>query len=296
MSVVLKIDTVNEISDKDFKEHYMRPQKPLVIKKLANKYPAGWKWSVSYMKSVCGDVNVDVFDNNCTGHTGSAFTTPDLQMKFSDYIDTLLKDKPSSLRMFLFNMFRHKPELRKDFPCPSIFKGILGRIGYMFFGSKDIKVRVHQDIDFSSVLLTQFHGRKRVVLISPEYSTLLHRLPFNTYSLVDIDNPDYSKFPGLEYVVTQECVLEPGDSLFIPSGYWHYITYLDGGFAVSYRKLAPGITMKLNGFMYFLIYMPIDKMMNKIMGIKWLEKKQRIARARAIKAIQNIELNPGFQL
>src|SRR5690606_38134237 len=122
------------------------------------------------------------------------------------------------LRMFLFNMFKKKPELRKDFPCPPLFKGLLGRIGFMFFGAKGIKVRIHQDMDMSNVLLTQFHGRKRVVLIDPKYSRLLYKLPFNTHSLIDLDNPDYQKYPGLKHIEIYDCVINHGDSIFMPSG------------------------------------------------------------------------------
>ena len=285
MKINKNTNSVNAINIKDFNEDYLKAQKPLLIKGLANHYPAGKKWTIDYLKEYCGDVNVELFDNSIKNNTSSAFTTGDLEMKFSDYINIIAKDEPSDLRMFLFNMFKRKPGLRKDFPCPYMFKGILGKIGYMFFGSKNIKVRIHQDIDMSNVLLTQFHGRKRVVLISPQYSDLLYRLPFNTYSLVDLDNLDYNKYPGLAYVEAEEYILEAGDALYMPSGYWHYITYLDGGFAVSYRKLAHSFKMKLLGALSLVVYMPFDKLMNTLLGSKWLAKKEQIAEARANKAI-----------
>jgi len=296
MKLNKNIDSVTSISTKDFEENYFKPQKPLLIKGFANLYPAGKKWNINFIKAYCGDVEVDLFDNSKKDKSSSAFTTPDLKMKFSEYVDTIIKDEPSDLRMFLFNMFRKKPGLRKDFPCPYFFKGILGRIGYMFFGSKNIKVRIHQDIDMSSVILTQFHGRKRVVLVSPEYSDLLYKLPYNTYSLVDLDNPDYTKYPGLEYVRANEYILEPGDALFIPSGYWHYITYLDGGFGVSYRKLAPTFSMKLRGLLCLAFYMPFDKLMNFLSGKKWLAKKERIAEQRANKAIAKKILKKDYTM
>lgn len=287
-------DSVSSISETEFEKKYFKPQKPLLIKGLANLYPAGRKWNINFIKAYCGDVKVDIFDNGKKDTSSSAFTTPDLRMNFSEYVDTIIKDEPSDLRMFLFNMFKKKPDLRKDFPCPYLFKGILGKIGYMFFGGKNIKVRIHQDIDMSSVILTQFHGRKRVVLVSPEYSDLLYRLPYNTYSLVDLDKPDYDKYPGLAYVEANEYILEPGDALFMPSGYWHYITYLDGGFGVSYRKLAPTFKMKLRGLLSLTLYMPFDKLLNFILGKKWLNIKERRAEIRANKAIARKVLEKDY--
>jgi hypothetical protein len=289
------INVVRNISADEFKKNYFLPQQPVVIKGLIDNCPAGKKWDIEYIKQVCGDVLVDVFDNN-NKNASSAFTKPDLKMKFSEYVNTIIKNEPTSLRMFLFNMFRCKPELRKDFPCPPVFKGILGRIGFMFFGAKGIKVRIHQDIDMSNVLLTQFYGRKKVWLVAPKYSDLLYRLPFNTHSLVDLDHPDFLKYPGLRYIEIKECVLGHGDTLFMPSGYWHYITYLDGGFSVSYRKMAHSLKFKTDGLLYFALFMPFDKLMNRLLGPKWLEKKERMAEARANAAIKKIrtgeELHP----
>ncbi|MES2133188.1 MAG: cupin-like domain-containing protein [Bacteroidota bacterium] len=281
------IETISGITPKEFKKQFLIPQRPVVIKGHANNYPAGEKWTIEYIKELCGSVMVDVFDNSHS-NKGSAFTNPDLKMPFRDYVNAIIENKPTTLRMFLFNMFKSKPELRNDFPCPDIFKGILGRIGYMFFGAKGIKVRIHQDIDMSNVLLTQFYGRKKVVLVSPKYSELLYQLPYNTYSLIDLDNPDYEKYPGLKYIEVQECILEHGDSLYMPSGFWHYITYIDGGFSVSYRKMAHSLSAKKQGLLNMLVYMPFDKLMNKLQGEKWVMRKEFMAQEKANKAIAKL--------
>ena len=281
------IDIRPSLSQQQFQTEYLLPQKPVVIKGLVDKSPAGKKWTMDYIKQVCGSVMVEVFDN-ANPNEASAFTQADLKMSFEKYIDTILKNESTTWRMFLFNMFKLKPELRKDFPCPDLMKGILGRMGYMFFGAKGIKVRIHQDMDMSNVMLTQFHGRKRVLLIHPKYSALLYKLPFNTHSLVDLDQPELKKYPALQYLQCHECILEPGDSLFMPAGYWHYITYLDAGFSVSYRKLANTWTLRWQGLLSLFVYMPFDKLMNKLLGKRWLMEKESIAQNRANKVIQKI--------
>ena len=284
-----EIDVVQWISEKEFKRKYLRGQRPVIIKNILENQPANSKWSLDYLRKVCGDVTIDLFDNSAPGNA-TAFTRPDRKMGFAEYVDLIKENRPFPLRMFLFNMFKCKPVLRKDFPCPKMFRGVLSPIGYMFFGAKNAKVRIHQDMDMSNVMLTQFHGRKRVVLVDPKYSKLLYRLPLNTHSLVDLDNPDYAKYPGLQYVEMVECVLNPGDTLFIPGGYWHHITYLDSGFAVSYRKIAPGFAPKMRGLLNLCIYMPVDKLMNRIFGIRWLIRKERIAEKRANEEIAKNEL------
>jgi hypothetical protein len=288
MQLLNDVDEVQSIDSSGFKREYFDKQRPLVIRNLAASFPAGKKWTLDFLRSHCGDVEIDLFDNGKKDRSSSAFTTPDVTMPFHEYLDVIEKGEPTNLRMFLFNMFKCKPELRDDFPCPDFFRSVIGKIGFMFFGSREAKVRVHQDIDMSCVLLTQFSGYKRVVLVAPQYSELMYRLPFNTYSLVDLDAPDLEKYPGLRYIQASECILGPGDALFMPSGYWHYITYLDGGFAVSYRKPAPGILRKIKGMMYLGIFMPLDKLMNKLAGEEWVTKKEQMAETRAKKAIQRL--------
>jgi len=281
------IDVVQNISLEDFKKNYLNPQRPVVIRGLTKNTEAGRRWNLEYISKVCGDVEVDVYDNS-NPNKATAFTHPDLKMPFSEYLHSITRPEPSSLRMFLFNMFKVKPELRKDFPCPPIMRGIMGRVGFMFFGAKGINVRIHQDMDFSNVLLTQFEGRKRVVLVEPKFSRLLYKLPFNTHSLINLDTPDYQRYPGLRHIETQTCILKPGDSLFMPSGYWHYITYLDGGFAVSYRRMAINLHWAWTGFLHLCLYMPFDKVLNFFLPELWLRYKEALADKRADKVLRNL--------
>jgi hypothetical protein len=280
MDLSLKIDTVENINTEKFNRIYFKTQKPVVIKGLSKNTEAAKKWSIAYFKETMGDVIVDVYDNGNKKSAKSAFTVPDLKMKFGDYLDILSKNEHTNLRIFLFDLFKYEARLKKEFPCPYLFKGLLDNIGHMFFGGKGTTVRIHYDIDMSNVLHTHFAGSKRVVLIAPEYTTFLYCLPLNTYSLIDPDNPDYNRYPALKYVKGYDFVLEAGDSLFMPSGYWHYMTYLESSFSVSYRRIGPTVQAPLQGMMNLGLYMPADKLLNKVMDDKWLAIKQQIAENR----------------
>jgi hypothetical protein len=39
---------------------------------------------------------------------------------------------------------------------------------------------------------------------------------------VDLDEADYSKFPNVSKIRAQACVVEPGDVLFVPDGWWRH--------------------------------------------------------------------------
>jgi ribosomal protein L16 Arg81 hydroxylase len=262
------IDLRESISPQDFRQQYLKTEKPVVLRGLWDRFPARHKWTTEYFRKELGNIEVGVFDGK-NQKLDRSFKVPDSRMKFRDYLNVITANREVDLRLFLFNVFRHKPELRKDFSFPPLTKLYLRKVPFMFFGGKNSVVRMHQDMDWSNVFLTQLHGRKEVVLFHPKYSRLLYRYPFNVHTPVDIDKPDFEKFPGLKHVKGMRCILEPGDTLFIPSGYWHYIKYLEGGFAISLRALSPKPVKWVKGFWYVVVLSNIDDLMRWLLGKKW---------------------------
>lgn len=89
-------------------------------------------------------------------------------------------------------------------------------------------------------LLIQVSGRKRVVLFSPKDATKLY-LNGDKSEVLDIDNPDLSKYPKFAEATPFECYMEPGDVLFIPAMWFHNVISLQFGVAVNvfWRHLDP---------------------------------------------------------
>lgn len=280
------VDIVCDIAPATFKKKYLHTQTPVVVRGLWNEFPALKKWTISYFKETLGDIDVGIFGE---GTPDKSFKKPDGYMKFSNYLNQVDSGKSSNLKLFLFDIFKHKKDLKKDFGYPPLTKLYLKRFPFMFFGCKDTVVRIHQDMDWSNVFLTQLHGRKLVILFPPEYSDLLYRYPYNVHSSVNIENPDYSQYPGLKYVKGLRCILEPGDTLFIPSGYWHYIRYIDGGYAINQRSLSPFFRNWLKGFWHVFILSNFDELMLKIQKNKWFKYKKTLSEERATKRINRIK-------
>jgi len=276
------------ITREEFQKQYLEPQQPVVLRGLWKKFPAYDKWSMDFFKKSMGNIEVGLFGNR-KEDISKTLEVPNAKMRFDEYLN-LIEREPTDLRLFLFPIFKYRPELLKDFGYPAITGGYI-KIPFMFFGPPKSIVRMHQDIDMSNVFLTQFHGRKRVVLFAPDQSDLLYRLPYNVHTTVDIDNPDLQTYPGLKYVKGMNTIMEHGDTLFMPSGYWHHIEYLDGGFGLSVRTVAHGLGMKVRGVWNLAVKRFVDRMMNKLLSEKWFEYKKNLAVKRAEKAIN--KLNSG---
>src|SRR5205809_6276824 len=117
-----QVDRVNSISGKDFKKHYYDQKKPLIITDLAKQWPAYSKWNWDYFIEVVGQKEVGVY-NNIKSDAYTPINTADAYMKFGDYLQQVKKG-PLELRIFLFNIFQHAPELAKDFTWPEhLMKG-----------------------------------------------------------------------------------------------------------------------------------------------------------------------------
>jgi ribosomal protein L16 Arg81 hydroxylase len=272
------------ISRKEFYKQYYNPQNPVVLKGLWKKYPAYTKWTMDFFKETMGDIEVALYGNR-KDDISKTLQKPNAKMRFNEYLN-LIELEPTDLRLFLFPVFKYKPELLNDFGYPDIVKGYI-KIPFMFFGPTNSIVRMHQDIDMSNVFLTQFHGSRHVTLFSPYQSELLYRLPFNVHSTVDVDNPDYETYPALNYVKGVSTVLEHGDTLFMPSGYWHHIQYLEGGFGISVRTVANNWKNIFGGFWNLTFQRTTDNLMRKINDEKWFIYKKSLAKRRALKAMKH---------
>lgn len=294
LSLKIAVESAKNLSTEDFIKKYFKPQIPVLIKGVAQEQPAGDKWTIDWFKEEMGDIEIAVFDNNQKKHVYSTTVNPDFKMPFGEFLDLISKDEPSSIRMFRYNLYKQYPPLRQDFSCPRyIARGPMKHFGFMFLGGKDTDVRAHYDVDYSNVFLTQFYGKKRVILFGPENSKYLYQVPFNTHTLADLKHPDYDKFPGLKYVKGYDLIMEEGDGLYMPSGWWHYNTYLNGGISVAFRKLANTPARLWKGLKFVAFTMPFDKIMNIILGDSWYRKKTALCHKRVNEAIRRLkEQNP----
>lgn len=277
MNLTLQIDQANaqELTREEFRKQYLANSRPLIIKGFADLFPAGKLWTFEYLNKIMGNFEIGIIDNSKNKNT--AYTGYDIKMKFSEFSEIIQRDEETPYRIFLFNMFREFPQLRKEFPTPDLINGVLGNLGLTFFGGKNTRVRFHFDIDCSGVLMTQLIGRKRIILIPPLYDQLIYKVPFTSFSLIEPDKPDYERYPALRHVQGYDFIMKPGDALFMPSRYWHFNTYLEGGMAVSYRILASNPSDIYNGIMNTSFRLMFDKVMNAIMQERWMEKKKIIA-------------------
>lgn len=281
-----QIDCVDNISKEDFEKNYLKPRKPLVIKNMAKNWPAYEKWSMDYMKTVVGDKLVPLYDSS-KADPSKPINASAAEMKFGDYID-LIKSTPTDLRIFLFDPIKQAPKLLNDYVAPkSLMGGFLDSYPNMFFGGKGSVTFLHYDIDMAHIFHTHFNGRKHVILFENKWKERLYQIPYATYALedYDVESPDFEKFPALKGVKGVEAFLEHGDTLFMPTGYWHWMKYLDGSFSISLRAWDKSWSLKAKSLYNLTIQRKFDDFMKANFREKYMAWKERLAIKRADKAL-----------
>lgn len=283
-----QIDCVDDISKEDFEKNYLRTRRPLVIKNMAKNWPAYEKWSMDYMKTVVGDRMVPLYDSS-KADPSKPINASAANMKFGDYID-LIKSKPTDLRIFLFDPIKQAPKLLDDYIAPkNLMGGFLDSYPNMFFGGKGSVTFLHYDIDMAHIFHTHFNGRKHVILFENKWKERLYQIPYATYALedYDVENPDFDKFPALKGVKGIEAYLEHGDTLFMPTGYWHWMKYLDGSFSISLRAWDKSWAVKARSLYNLTIQRKFDDFMKGNFREKYMAWKERLAIKRANKALNS---------
>ncbi|MBB5874415.1 ribosomal protein L16 Arg81 hydroxylase [Allocatelliglobosispora scoriae] len=99
--------------------------------------------------------------------------------------------------------------------------------------------------DNSSVLLCQVLGRKHVKLV-PSFERHLVYPRGGTFSSVDAARPDLDRHPLFAEATVLDVVLEPGQAVFIPVGWWHWVHALDVSATVTFHHFqVPGANHKI---------------------------------------------------
>jgi len=91
--------------------------------------------------------------------------------------------------------------------------------------------------DLPDNFLVQISGRKLVVLFDSAYAEAIPRFQWHTaahhISMVDLGVPSEARTSLLKNAVPLIAVLSPGDMLYIPPRWWHYVVSLDTSISIN---------------------------------------------------------------
>lgn len=261
---------INDITRKDFNERWIKPNKPVIIKGILDETPAK-NWSLDTLEKELGHFPVTVFDRQRKNNT--SFLVGDHKVPMNHMLHLIRENKTSDLRMFVNPILSKNKKLAREIPCPDFFKCSFQLPNLMFIGGKGTVVPLHYDFMYDDGLLTHLFGRKEIILIEPGQSKYLYRIPFNSTSMVNLFDPKEQEYPALKNIRAYRIMLEHGDTIFIPSGYWHQMTYVDASLSIGFRKWNPSRFVSVKTGILRMVQIPFDKILSMILGKFWFNWK-----------------------
>jgi hypothetical protein len=232
------VERRSRISRHEFLERYYAANKPVILTGLLAGSSASQRWTPEYLGEICGEAAIQImrgrdadprYEVNSEAHKHES--------KLSDYVRMVLSGGPSNdYYLVANNGFFNRPEtqaLLDEAPALADYLDPSDRNGkvYFWFGPAGSITPLHHDL--MNILVAEVYGRKRFILIPPEETVYVYN-GVGVYSDVDCKDPDYSRHPLYEYASPISVVLEPGDVLFIPVGWWHHVEALDTSIMLSY--------------------------------------------------------------
>jgi len=234
----LKTKPVNSyyyVSRKDFQDFICRSRQPLLVKNI-DIGPCVKKWTVDYLSSTVGSLEVKV---HVSPGGQMSFVDKNFKYKtlpFRTFLQRAAQDRQAEwfiaedekyyLRSIGFDRRgKNIADLKKDFPqigedisFPDLFENESYFSSVFRIASAGVQVWTHYDV--MDNLLMQVSGRKRVVLYKPEDAKYMY-LEGDKSRVLDIDDPDPNLFPEFHKATRYECILEPGDAIYIPALWFH---------------------------------------------------------------------------
>jgi len=246
---------LSSLKPEEFLGQYQRKGIPVIIKGLLNREP---DWDLSYL---CQHLNNQEFPIRYYGReryrqdkrqwTSSGSGVDARTMLFSQYAEMLRNGEASEQDAYLArcslqhtslaeaSSLRDAEEwLRLRLPATSLnlWVGLGGHTSCLHYDPMD-------------GVLMQLHGAKKILLFPPSQTYNLYPIPVlkqlryglqlrAVYSQVYPEHPNFNAFPKFRQALThrQEAILNRGEILFIPAGWWHEVTALGNGVVCSVNR------------------------------------------------------------
>jgi len=234
------IERRTNLSRSEFLDRYYAANRPVIMQGLMSHWRAMTAWTAEYFKAVAGDQPVEVmtgrndnprFEMETARHRTS--------IRFADFVDMVYSGKVTNdYYMVANNRFLQQPSARPLFQDFSCFTEYLNpkteaRQTHLWFGPAGTVTPLHHDT--SNILMAQVRGRKRYRLVPASQRAYVYN-SIGVFSDVDCENPDLILHPQFRRARVLDVVLNPGEVLFMPVGWWHHVRALDPSITVSFTN------------------------------------------------------------
>ena len=240
MTLTDQIDRHAGLGRERFKREYLDPLRPVILTDAIAHWRALGRWTPEFFRENYGEV---------------AITVDDEVMALRDLIDRVQASTADNPAPYLRNqaLAEWPPELLSDVSpmpdCtrPNWLESRLFPSGRklasveLYIGGQGARFPVlHYDGLHTHAFLMQLYGDKEYIAFSPSQTEFLYARDGsdeNKSRVDDVLNPDGLEFPLFKKATGVRFSLHPGETLFVPSGWWHTARILNPSVTVSVNAL-----------------------------------------------------------
>ncbi len=229
-----KVERASAPDAREFFARYWATSIPAIFDDIIPRWRA--QWTPRGLAERFGAVTVEA----CLGREGDPRPDANWQahrttLTLHEYVERMLShDRSNDLYLIANNRNTARAELRALWDDvvlpPGWFNDAqLPHGSALWLGPAGTITPLHHDT--SNILFCQIFGRKRIVLVAPWVTALLDtaRGVYNHRTPQDLADE------GIESV---EFVVEPGEALFIPAGWWHDVRAVDASISLAINAFA----------------------------------------------------------
>jgi ribosomal protein L16 Arg81 hydroxylase len=227
----------------EFLEQYYAPARPVLLGGEMDDWPALTRWTPGYLQTLIGSALVEYQG----GRNANARFEMDKDRHrrtgpFDNFIDAITGvETGNDAYITAYNSARNQEALALLTQDMGFLDKFLTRDAVMpdgipWIGSAGTVTSLHHDL--TNNFIAQLVGRKQItVLPAAEVGRIYnHHHVFSQISDLDDPDLDMALFPRLADTTAFNVVLEAGEILFMPLGWWHQVRALDFSVTVTFTN------------------------------------------------------------
>jgi hypothetical protein len=252
------VDRVPAPSPDAFIRDYLRPGRPVVLTGLTDGWLPPERWTPERMAAEYGDARVVAAElAGGTLHDDPSMGVVFRRIPLREFVAALSRPEPAAYYV-MAPTGNFPARLAGDYRLPPYCAGASHLRAKVWVGKAGTVTPVHRDVPHN--LHVHLTGRKRWLLFRPADSARMYpRGLFSgmpNFAQVDPERPDLDRYPRFRGIAAVGGVVHPGETLFIPHGWWHHTRTLDdavsmnfwwGGRVVQLASLASTLFKRVRG-------------------------------------------------
>jgi len=252
-SQLLPIERCRVADEQEVMERYLWAQAPVIFTRAMDSWPAMRKWSFDFFAQHMGDEQVIAKDDLVSANAIRRVKMREFLL-YCRYPFFSELGKVASSRPFYVSYppFGMHPELLNDIRHPGVLKNsylqLQGELlkwyyeifGWIYIGPQGTVTPLHVDQFMSHTWIAQIAGSKRFLFISPQDfggipdRKLRDHLRSDCFYEEGDDENEVCDKSG-QKLKAYEGILSPGELLFFPAGWAHYVVSLEPSISVSFN-------------------------------------------------------------